>query len=48
MDSFRSYLLRDFYRGIEKLGDRLAEIDGLIDWKTSYPTIRGLFESRSE
>jgi hypothetical protein len=33
MDSFRSYMLREAYSNIEKLGDRLAEADQLIDWE---------------
>jgi len=33
MDSFKSYLLRDLYKGVEKLGDHLAEAEPHIDWE---------------
>lgn len=45
MDSFRSYLLRDLYREIEKLGDRLAEIEPHIDWEAFCPIIAGLYNN---
>jgi len=43
MDSFRSYLQRDLYKAIEKLGDRLAEVEPLIDWETFKPIVAGLY-----
>ena len=46
MDSFRSYLLRDLYRDIEKLGDRLAEVEPLIDWEKFRPIIQCLFDNQ--
>ena len=47
MDSFRSYLLRDLYKDIEKLGDRLAEVEPLIDWKAFTPIIQRLYDNRT-
>jgi IS5 family transposase len=46
MDSFKSYLLRDLYRDIEKLGDRLAEVEPLIDWEAFRPIISGLYSNQ--
>ena len=46
MDSFRSYLLRDLYRDIEKLGDRLAEVEPLIDWERFRPIIQCLYDNQ--
>ena len=46
MDSFRSYLLRDLYRDIEKLGGRLAEVEPLIDWEKFRPIIQCLFDNQ--
>ena len=46
MDSFRFYLLRELYKDIEKLGDRLAEIEPLIDWARFRPTIQSLFDNQ--
>ena len=43
MDSFRSYLQRDLYKAIEKLGDRLAEVEPLINWETFRPIVVGLY-----
>jgi len=31
MESFKSYLFREAYREIQKLGDKLAPVDNLID-----------------
>jgi len=46
MDSFKSYLLRDLYRDIEKLGDRLAEAEPLIDWEAFRPIIQSLYTNQ--
>ena len=43
MDSFRSYLQRDLYKAVEKLGDRLAEVEPLIDWESFNPIVAGLY-----
>jgi len=43
MDSFRSYLQRDLYKAIEKLGDRLAEVEPLIDWEPFNTIVAGLY-----
>ena len=47
MDSFRSYLLRDLYKDVEKLGDRLAEVEPLIDWEAFTPIIQRLYDNRT-
>jgi IS5 family transposase len=46
MDTFRSFLLRDLYKDVEKLGDRLAEVEPLIDWEAFQPIIQGLFDNQ--
>ena len=45
MDSFRSYKLRTAYKNVQKLGDRLARVDGLIDWEAFRPIMAGLYRS---
>ena len=45
MDSFKSYLFRQAYKDVEKLGDRLAEVETLIDWERFRPIIQGLFDN---
>ena len=47
MDYFMSYLLRDLYRDIEKLGDRLAEVESLIDWERFRVIIQGLYDNQA-
>ena len=46
MDSFRSYLFRQAYKDVEKLGDRLAEVEPLIDWEAFRPIISGLYSNQ--
>jgi IS5 family transposase len=43
MDSFKSYLLRQAYKEVERLGDRLAEVEPLIDWEAFRPTLAGIY-----
>lgn len=46
MDSFRSYMLREAYRNIEKLGDKLAMAEKQIDWERFRPIVEGLYDNR--
>ena len=48
MDTFKAYMLRKAYQRIQKLGDKLAKIEPLIDWEAFRPIIAGLFDNRSE
>jgi IS5 family transposase len=48
MDSFRSYMLREAYRNLEKLGDRLAKPDKRIDWEKFRPIIKGMYRNDTE
>jgi IS5 family transposase len=48
MDTFKAYMLRKAYKEVQKLGDRLAKIEPLIDWEAFRPIIRGLYDNRSE
>ena len=43
MDSFKSYLFRQAYKEVERLGDRLAEAEPLIDWEAFRPTLEGIY-----
>ena len=47
MNSFESYFLRKAYENVRKNGDRLAIVDGLIDWEAFRPIIRGLYDNQS-
>jgi transposase, IS5 family len=46
MDSFRSYMLRKAYQNVKKNGDRLAEVDPLIDWNRFRPIIQPLYDNQ--
>jgi len=48
MYTFTSFTLRRLYEKIQKLGDRLARIEPLIDWETFRPIIQGLYDNRTE
>ena len=48
MDSFDSYLLRRLYGRFERLGDRLARVERLIDWEAFRPIVSGMFHNDSE
>ena len=47
MDSFRSYLFREAYKKIHQLGDKLARIEPLIDWKAFTPIIQDLYDNKT-
>jgi len=47
MDSFNSYLFRKAYKAVEKLGDKLAQIEPLIDWKAFTPIIQPLYDNKT-
>jgi len=46
MDTFKAYMLRKAYQKIQKLGDKLAKIEPLIDWKAFTPIIQPLHHNK--
>lgn len=42
MDHFNAHHLRKAYEEVERLGDRLAMVDRLIDWAAFLPLLQGL------
>jgi len=46
MDSFRKYILRQTYRELSRLGDRLAKKDAAIDWEAFCPSVTSLHDNR--
>jgi len=46
MNTFKAYMLRKAYERIQKLGDKLAEIEPLIDWEAFRPIIAGLYNNK--
>src|SRR5664280_1628682 len=48
MKSFNEYLMRKEYALLEQLGDKLAEIDPLIDWEVFRPIIKEMYDNHTE
>jgi len=48
MQPFEKYLLQNEYRKLEKLGDRLAKADTIIDWERFRPIVRDLYRNDTE
>jgi len=47
MSSFKAYLLREIYKKVQKQGDKLAEIEPLIDWEAFRPIIQSLYTNNT-
>jgi len=45
--SFNTFVLREAYKRYQKLGDKLADAERLIDWKAFVPIIAGLFSNNT-
>ena len=48
METLTDFALKEKYERIAKLGDKLAEIDALIDWEAFRPIIKDMFDNQSE
>jgi IS5 family transposase len=48
MESFEKYLYQQEYKKLEKLGDRLAKADKLVDWERFRPIVKDLFLNDTE
>ncbi len=48
MKSFYDYFMKKEYARVEQLGDKLAEIDSLIDWEVFRPIIRKMYDNHTE
>jgi IS5 family transposase len=48
MKSFEKYFMKKNYARVEQLGDKLAEIDLLIDWELFRPIIRKMYDNHTE
>jgi len=47
MNSLTDFALNEEYKHIQKLGDKLAELDSLIDWEAFRPIVSQLYHSNS-
>jgi hypothetical protein len=48
MDSFTSYIFRQAYEKVSRLGDRLAQADSLIDWEAFRPIFKSMYRNDTE
>ena len=48
MKSFENYFMKKEYARVEQLGDKLAEIDPLIDWQIFRPIIHNMYDNHTE
>ena len=48
MKSFEKYFLEKNYARVEELGDKLAEMNPLIDWEVFRPIIREMSDNHTE
>ncbi len=47
MQSLIHYAINEEYAKVERLGDRLARIEPLIDWERFRPIVADIFDNRS-
>ena len=48
MNSLTDFALKEEYKHLEVLGDKLSEIDTLIDWKPFRPVISGMYNNKTQ
>jgi len=48
MKSFEMYFMNKQYARVKELGDKLAEINPLIDWGVFRPIVREMYDNRTE
>jgi len=48
MKTFTNYVMKNEYARVEKLGDKLAEIDPLINWESFRSLIRSMYDNQTE
>jgi len=47
MNTFRTYMLKKAYENVKKNGDRLAQVDSLIDWEAFRPIITPMYRNKT-
>lgn len=48
MASFIDFAFQEEYQRVKRLGDKLADIDLLINWEAFRPIVKGLYNNKSE
>lgn len=47
MHELTDFAMHEEYKRLEKLGDRLSKLDGIIDWEAFIPLVKGMYSNRS-
>ena len=47
MNTFKAYMLKKAYERYQKLGDKLAKIEPLIDWEAFRPIITPMYHNET-
>ena len=47
MNTFKTYMLRKAYENVKKNGDKLAEVETLIDWEAFRPIIQSMYNNKT-
>ena len=48
MKSLIDFSLSEEYEKVKRLGDKLAQVDSLIDWGAFIPTVAGMYRNMTE
>ncbi|WAM22635.1 MAG: IS5 family transposase (plasmid) [Candidatus Methanoperedens sp.] len=48
MASFIDFAFREEYERVKRLGDRLSDIEKLIDWEAFRPIVSGMYDNKTE
>jgi len=48
MKNFVDFGLNEAYKRVAQLGDKLAEIESLLDWEAVRPIVGELYDNKSE
>ncbi len=48
MASFIDFAFQEEYQRVKRLGDKLSEIDSLIDWEAFRPIVKNMYNNKSE
>ena len=48
MNFFTAWGLREAYKNVEKLGDRLSQITNLIEWEPFRPILEEMYHNKTE
>lgn len=48
MKSLTDFAFNEEYKRVKRLGDRLAEVESLIDWEAFRPIVSALYDNKSE